>query len=129
LYWMFGTVGAVTEVVAILAAGVLSFLVRKRRPAFRWTVAGTILLATALAVWFARVAPMNTHMAQWTPGAPPPDWMQVRAQWEYGHVMHFALQLLGLSLLMFSVLLETPSVSDQPGDRGSGPTRAFQESA
>ena len=129
LYWMFAAVGAVIEVGAILAAGVLSFLVRERRPAFGWTVAGTVLMATALAAWFALVAPMNTQMAQWTTGAPSPDWTQVRAQWEYGHIVHFALQLLGLSLLILSVLLETPSVSDQARELGSVTARSFQNAA
>ncbi len=48
LYPLFGTVGALIEVGAILSAALLSFIVRKRQPVFYWTLAGTICLAASL---------------------------------------------------------------------------------
>ena len=85
----------------------LTFSVRKRRPAFQWTLIGTIFLAAALVVWFAFVAPMNAEFAQWTVDSIPADWTQVRNQWEYSHATRFVLQLLGLGALLISVLSET----------------------
>lgn len=47
LYRYFAIVGGSYTVSSILAATVLVFLVRKRGPAFRWTMAGTICLLLA----------------------------------------------------------------------------------
>ncbi|MBD2307744.1 DUF1772 domain-containing protein [Chroococcidiopsis sp. FACHB-1243] len=108
LYRQFGSFpGIFSEVGSIVAAIVLTFSVRKRRPAFQWTSIGTIFLAAALVVWFAFVAPMNAEFAQWTVDSIPADWTQVRNQWEYSHATRFVLQLLGLGALLISVLSET----------------------
>lgn len=40
--------------------------------------------------------------------AVPSVWQALRGRWEYGHVTGFVLQLLGFSLLLVSVLVETP---------------------
>jgi hypothetical protein len=107
-YW--GPVGAILEPGSIVGAAGLAFLVRVRRPAFPLTLAGTGLLATALAVWLSLVAPMNARMAaEWSPDAMPPDWTGVRNQWEYAHAARFVLQLCGLGALVASVLAETPA--------------------
>jgi len=48
LYWGFGHVGGLIEGITVfLAAPILTFLVRKRRPSFQWTLAGTICFALA----------------------------------------------------------------------------------
>lgn len=109
LYQQFGSFpGIFSEVGSIAAAIGLSFLVRQRRPAFRWTLAGTIFLAAALVVWFAFVAPMNAEFAQWTTASIPADWTRVRNQWEYSHAARFGLQLIGFTALLISVLVEVP---------------------
>jgi predicted PurR-regulated permease PerM len=109
LYQQFGSLpGIFSEVGAVVAAIVLSFLVRKRRPAFYPTLTGAIFLALALVVWFAFVAPMNAEFAKWTVDSIPANWTQVRNQWEYAHATRFVLQLIGLGALLTSVLVETP---------------------
>ncbi len=119
LYRLFGTVGAFVEVGAIILAAVLSFLVRKRRPAFQLTLTGTVFLALALLVWFVFTAPMNAEISRWTVGSLPTDWTRVRNQWEYSHATRFVLQLIGFSALLLSVLLETPNnhLRDRSGFR------------
>ncbi len=110
LYRQFGSFpGIFSEVGAIVAAIFLTFLVRKRRPAFYWTLTGAIFLALALVVWFMFVAPMNAEFAQWTVDSIPADWTRVRNQWEYSHASRFVLQLIGMSTLLLSVLVETPT--------------------
>jgi hypothetical protein len=109
LYVAYGTVGAVIEVGSVLAAVVLVFLVRDRRPSFRFTVLGATCLAAALVAWLAFVAPMNAAVATWTNDVIPADWTRVRDQWEYAHTARFLLQLIGLSSLVSSVLAETPA--------------------
>ena len=102
-------VGGILEPAAILCTLVLAWLVRKRRRAFWLTLAaGIALLAAFPVVFFLLVAPANAAFAAAAPGALPPDWMGMRAQWETGHALRFLLQLLALGLLATSILIETP---------------------
>lgn len=111
LYKYFAIVGGSWQVSAIVAAGLLAFAIRGRRPAFGWTVTGAALLLAAFAVWAAAVAPVNGTIAQAfseQPRSVPGLWMGLRERWEYGHAAGFVLQLLGLGALLISVVLETP---------------------
>jgi hypothetical protein len=108
LYIMFGTVGAVIEIAAILAAASLAYLVRRRQPAFRLSLVGAALLVVALISWAALIAPANSVMSLWTPETVPPDWTQWRDRWEFTHAADFVLKLAGFGALLASVLVETP---------------------
>ncbi|HEY9608080.1 hypothetical protein [Allocoleopsis sp.] len=108
VYRLFGSVGAVFEVGAILAAIVLTTLVRKHRSGFYWTLAGTLLLVLALVSWILFVAPMNAEFAQWLTNPVPVNWTRYRDQWEYAHATNAVIKLLALSLLVLSVLIEVP---------------------
>lgn len=111
LYWVFAPpVGAIIEMGAILSTIVLTFLVRKHRPAFRLTLIATLCLVVAFfVIWIGFIAPMNAQIEQWTVGSLPADWTQVRNQWEYSHATRFLLHLIGFSALLLSVLRETPT--------------------
>jgi hypothetical protein len=109
LYRLFGTVGAFIEVSALLLATVLLLAVWRRRPAFQWTLFGTVCLLAAHAAWWMFIAPVNVEIATWTPDTIPADWTWWRNQWEYTHTARAILQILGLSALVLSVLVETPS--------------------
>jgi len=109
LYQLFGTVGAFIEVSALLLATVLSLAVCRRRPAFQWTVFGTACLLVAHAAWWVFVAPVNAEISTWTPDAMPADWTWWRSQWEYTHAARAILGIFGLSALVLSVLVETPT--------------------
>ncbi|WP_231510250.1 DUF1772 domain-containing protein [Fischerella sp. PCC 9605] len=118
LYRLFGPPGpgAFIEPGAVLALIVLSFLVRKRRPAFRLTLAATVFWLLAFpVVFFLFTEPVNTVFRNSTPQSLPVNWMQLRNQWEYSHAARFVLQLIGFSMLLLSVILETPK--ERPGDR------------
>lgn len=111
LYRYFALVGGVYTVGSILAAFSLAFLVRKRGPAFRWTLAGALCLLLAFGTWLALVAPVNREIAaalKTAPDSVPVLWMQLRKRWEYGHATGFVITLVGLGLLVMSVLVETP---------------------
>jgi hypothetical protein len=108
LYWGFGHFGGLIEAATVfLAAPVLSFLVRKRRPAFQWTLAGTICIALAFIVFLVFTEPMNREIFQWSIESVPADWTRVRNQWEYSHAARFVLQLIGLCAFQISLLVET----------------------
>ena len=115
LYVAFGppNIGAFIEIGAILAAVALVFLTRRRRPAFRLTLAGAAFLVAGLAVYFAFVEPANVAMKAMPLNAPPADWTRWRDQWEYGHIAHFIFHLLGFSALALSIIFET-SVASVP---------------
>ena len=106
MYHHFAVVGGVFQVGSIVAAFVLAFLVRKRRPSFGWTLAGALCLLLAFGIWLAVVAPVNSEVAEAMQSAPesvPTVWMRLRTRWEYGHVAGFVVQLVGLCALVLYV--------------------------
>lgn len=110
LYRLFGSVGAVIQVGSILAAAVLSVMVRGR-PSFRLTLSGTLGLVLSLVLWFLLVAPVNAEWLRVMESASasvPAAYERLRPRWEYGHATAFAGWLAGFSLLLLSVLKETP---------------------
>lgn len=108
VYRLFGSVGAAFEITSILAAVVLTFLVRRRGSTFYWTLGGAILLVLAFVSWIMFVAPMNGEFGRWLTNPVPLDWTRYRDQWEYAHAVNALIKIIGLSLLVISVLVETP---------------------
>ena len=112
LYLFYGIIGGFIQVFSILAAAILSFVVRGR-PEFRLTLFGTLCLVLSLGLWFVLVQPVNTEWAQDLRTAPEAavleSYMRLRARWEYGHVAAFIAWVGGLSLLVLSVLVDTPA--------------------
>jgi hypothetical protein len=111
LYRWFAIVGAAYQLGSMAAAAGLAFLVRRHRPSFGWTLAGAGCLMLAFVVWLSVVAPVNAEVAEALAAAPasvPEIWMLLRNRWEYGHAAGFVIQLIGFSMLLFSVLVETP---------------------
>ena len=117
LYRLFGSVGAVFEITAILTAIVLVFLVRRRGSTFYWTLGGAILLVLAFVSWIMFVAPMNAEFAKWLVNPVPADWMRYRDRWEYAHAVNAFIKIIGLSFLVISVLVETPKKKAIDSDR------------
>ena len=107
VYKLFGSVGAVFEIMAILTAIMLVFLVRKRGSTFYWTLGGATFLVLAFISWIVFVAPMNVEFARWLTNPIPLDWIRYRDQWEYAHAVNAVIKIIGLSLLTISVLVET----------------------
>ncbi len=111
LYRYFAIVGGGYIVAAILSTAALAVLVRRRRPALRWTIAALLGLTLAFVSWVILVAPVNARIAaamSASPDSVPALWQIVRDRWEYGHATGFILQLLGFAALVLSVLIETP---------------------
>jgi len=108
LYVAFGApIGAALEIAAIVTTWCLAFAVRRRRPAFGWTLAAAICVSVGLGVWFWRVAPMNAIIAAWAPQTLPASWTEARNQWELGHAIHALLFGLGFGSLVAALLAET----------------------
>ena len=114
LYRYFAIVRGVYQLGAILTAGFLVFLIRKHRRSFYWTAAGALSLVLAFGIWLAVVAPVNSEVAHAIASAPqsvPALWMRLRNRWEYGHAAGFVFQVIGFSMLVLSVLRETPNAT------------------
>lgn len=108
LYYWFGTVGAIIDLGAVITTVILTVLVRHRRPALPLTAAAAACQIAALSVWFAFINPVNVAFREATSSLPPPDWMALRAQWEYAHAAGASLLAVAFLLLLASVLAETP---------------------
>ena len=109
LYQYFGApgVGAFITVGAVLGAIALTVLVRKHRPAFWWTLVGTLSLMIAFPlIYFLRIEPVNVVIEQANATAIPANWEQLRNQWEYAHVTNFVFSLVGLGALITSILVD-----------------------
>jgi hypothetical protein len=108
VYKLFGTVGAVFEITAIMTAIILTFLVRNRGSTFYWTLGGAILLVLAFVSWIVFIAPMNAEFAKWLTNPISADWTQYRDRWEYAHALNAVIKIIAVGSLAISVLVETP---------------------
>jgi hypothetical protein len=108
LYTLFGIVGPIVDIGAVLSAFALAFMLRGR-PSFRYTLAGAISFTLTLVVWLLVVFPATPHFAEWTTtSVVPADWMMWRSQWQFGQAGGFVLDLTGFCLLLISVIRDTP---------------------
>lgn len=108
--WALSGVFLIGSLVALLAVAALE---RGRARAF--ALAGAGLMAASLAVFFAWTFPANQATENWT--VVPPEWRDLRAQWEYSHAANALVVLAALCCSVLSVLhgrgtgagVETPS--------------------
>jgi hypothetical protein len=107
----FALVGGPLDIGAIMATGILAYLLRRDRNRFRLALAGSVLFALGLGIWFAWVAPANGVLATWHPGPMPENFTAIRNQWETGHMAVAALKLIGF---MATALAVVPSARPLP---------------
>ena len=108
LYSAFGSIGAVIDVAAVIALGLLAYFVREHgRPGFRLALTAALLFALALVLWWVVVYPVNVELAKWVNGPVPADWTDYRSRWEWGHAVISLLELAGFAALIASVLADT----------------------
>lgn len=96
LYVAFGppNIGALIEFAAPLAAIALAILVRKRHPGLQLTLVAIALMLLAFPIiFFAFTEPANRVIRSATSESIPPNWQQLRNQWEYSHLARFFCQM------------------------------------
>ncbi|MFZ7127687.1 MAG: hypothetical protein ACOWWM_16135 [Desulfobacterales bacterium] len=111
LYPLFGLIGGPLQVAAVFSALVLTYWVRGRPP-FRLTLFGALSIVLSLVLWFILVAPVNAEwrrVMETASESVPSAYQRLRSRWEYGHAAAFIAWLTGFSLLLSSVLKDTPS--------------------
>lgn len=102
VYWGPPHIGGVLEPSAIVATGVLAFFTRRDQRSL-WLCLGalaTLLLAFPV-VFFWLVAPANAAFVATVLPAIPPNWTDLRSNWEVGHATRFVFQFVALALLVF----------------------------
>ena len=108
LYHLFGSIGAIIGLVAIIVLFLLAYIVREHgRPGFNFALAAAILYASAFALWWVLVYPANVELATWVNGPVPADWTQVRSRWEWGHAIISLVEFAGFAALVWSLLEDT----------------------
>jgi hypothetical protein len=108
LYGAFGTVGGAFEAGAVITTVVLVLLVRRRHPAFGWTLLAALCVLLAHAAFWIWLAPVNAAVAASTLATLPDNWMALRTQWEYTHAARAVLQAVAFGALAISIVAETP---------------------
>ena len=77
--------------------------VRRQRTPFWLALAAFLLVAATLAIFFTWTYPANQATSNWT--VVPPNWQELRRQWEYAHAINAVLTFLALCAVTWSVLL------------------------
>ena len=105
LYRWFGIIGPVLELIALLSIATLTVLTRREPAQLRLLAVSVAMLVLGLVVWLTVVMPANAGIDAWALSrTAPPDWMRVRAQWQYGQAGIFVLHLIGFCALALSVV-------------------------
>ncbi|PVE24991.1 hypothetical protein DC522_07160 [Microvirga sp. KLBC 81] len=102
---LFALIGGPLDLAAILTTAVLALLLRGHKSRFWFALAGALLFALSLAVWFRWVWPANSVLATWQPGPVPENFVAIRNRWETGHMAVAALKLLGFMATALAVTL------------------------
>ena len=82
---------------------VLAILARRQRAPFRLALSAFLLVAATLVIFFTWTYPANQATSNWT--VVPPNWQELRLQWEYAHATNAVLTFLALCAVTLSVLL------------------------
>jgi len=88
---------------ALAANLAAAIAVRRQRAPFWLALAGFLLVAATLAIFFTWTYPANQATNNWT--AVPENWQELRRQWEYAHATNAVLTFLALGALTLSALL------------------------
>jgi hypothetical protein len=105
-------IGGVLEPLAIAATGLLTFFMRKNKRDAWFSLGALFALLLAFPiVFFWLVAPANVVFLGATLPSIPPNWTDLRSNWEMGHAIRFALQFAALALLVLSLTLDANTTS------------------
>jgi hypothetical protein len=86
---------------ALAANVILAVLQREDRIAFLLAAAAALSIALTLVIFFTWTFPANQATDNWT--FVPPNWRQLRLQWEYSHAVNAVITFVGLFCVTLSV--------------------------
>jgi hypothetical protein len=88
---------SVVLIPAMLIDVAFAVVLRGDRPAFIFAVAGCAAMAATLVIFFAWTYPANVATQNWT--VSPPNWDELRRQWEYSHAVNAGLNFVAFCLV------------------------------
>jgi hypothetical protein len=89
---------------AALAANLaLTIVLRRQQVPFLLALAGFVLVALTLAVFFTWTYPANQETSNWT--VAPENWQALRTQWEYAHATNAVLTFAALCSVTLAALI------------------------
>jgi hypothetical protein len=103
IYRGWGLFGVVV-VVAIVSTLVLTVMLRRTPRTFRLTLIALLCIVGTQVVFWTSTYPANQATGNWS--MLPPNWIDLRAQWEYSHAVSAALNVVALVALILSVLVD-----------------------
>lgn len=103
-YGGFAIVGGIGEVLGLISAGVLSYLLRKQRTSFILALVAVLGFAGTLAMFAVGNQPINQQVAVWTPQTLPSNWRQARDAWDTFHAISSVLATLAFITLLITAL-------------------------
>jgi hypothetical protein len=89
---------------AIVTSLMLTILLRGSGTRFWLALAGFVLIASTLVIFFVWTQPANAATANWT--VVPDDWQALRAQWEYSHATNAVVTLAALCAVLAAMLMD-----------------------
>lgn len=92
----------IADIGAIVATAALAVLVRRQSVALGFAAAASTLIALMLSVFFVWTYPANQATNNWT--VVPPNWTELRAQWEYSHAASAAILFAALCCAVLSIV-------------------------
>lgn len=87
---------------ALAADLALTIMARGKRASFRLALLAFLLMAGTLVIFFTWTYPANQATDNWTTA--PPDWEELRRQWEYAHALAAVLTFAALCAVTLSTL-------------------------
>lgn len=87
---------------AVFANAAVAWMVRDHALPFRFALAATLILIATLVVFFLWTFPANQATQNWTTA--PPNWTELRTQWEYSHAANAVMTFLALCLAVLAQL-------------------------
>jgi hypothetical protein len=102
------TFGVYFEVAAVFTVVILTIYLRRRMPAFAWTLIAALCLIAADASYWIWIEPIGKSLSTLAAKALPPEWEEMRLQWEMTYAARAGVDILALACLVISVLVDTP---------------------
>lgn len=99
------------EAGALLAILLLTILTYRNETVFRLVLTAFLCVLAMWSVFLIFTFPANQQTFNWT--ALPPNWQQLRGQWEYSHLARAGLAFTALSVLILSLLIHPQTAATE----------------
>jgi hypothetical protein len=93
----------IVVIVAIVSTIAVSIMINHQRKVFSLTLTALLCLVATQIIFWIFTFPVNQQTNNWT--ILPGHWVDLRRQWEYSHAASAVLDLIALSALILSLLI------------------------